>query len=189
MSKVYRIKPLEKKSISWEVEMYRENADGTISWFNVSDHYRWGQGFIDEELDCNLPLEGDEKAYAKIDVGFGADLEDQVACWFEFSEDISEEEQEEIKRCYLEGDGDEEWERSGAAWLFDAEHDWQCEDDYVIILGPYQVDLCEDDGTILEENIKLKTREQLAEEVKQWQAKNKWPFDTAINDSEGGEAD
>lgn len=169
--------------------MYRENADGTISWFNVDDHYRWGQGFVDEDMDCNLPLEGAQEAYAKIDIGFGADLDDQVACWFEFSDDIGEEEQEQIKKCYLEGDGNKEWERSNAAWIFDGEHEWQVEDDYVVIQAPYQVSLCNEDGTVIEENVKLRTREDLAKSVAEWQAKNKWPFDTAVNDSEGGETE
>jgi len=177
MSKVYLIKPLEKKSICWHVEMYRKNADGSISWFNIDDHYRWGQGFVEEDMDCNLPLEGDQQAHARIDCGFGADLDDQVACWFEFSDDISEEEQEHIKKCYLEGDDDEEWERSNAAWLFDAEHDWQVEDDYVIIQAPYQVSLCEDDGTVIEENVKLRTREELTAKFK---SSGDWPFDTTL---------
>ncbi len=54
MSRVYLIKPLEKKSIVYHVEMFRENPDGTTSWFNIDETYRWGQGFIEEDLDCNL---------------------------------------------------------------------------------------------------------------------------------------
>lgn len=178
MSKVYRIKPLEKKSICWHIEMYRENADGSISWFNIDDHYRWGQGFIEEDMDMNLPLEGDKQAHARTDCGWGAELEDQHACWFEFSDDITEEEQEYIKQCYLDCDPNDNDERGGAAWLFDAEHDWQLEDEYLIIDAPYQVSLCEEDGTVVEENVKLRTREQLAEDVKKWQEENsKWPFD------------
>lgn len=177
MSKVYRIKPLEKKSICWHIEMYRENADGSISWFNIDDHYRWGQGFVEEDMDCNLPIEGDQQAHARTDCGWGAELDDQHACWFEFSDDISEEEQEHIRTCYLEGDPEGN-NYSGAAWLFDAEHDWQLEDEYLIIDAPYQVDLCEEDGTVVTENVKLRTREQLAEEMKKWQeANSKWPFE------------
>lgn len=180
MNKVYLIKPLEKKSICWHIEMFRENADGSISWFNVDDHYRWGQGFVEEDMDCNLPIEGDQQAHAKIDIGFGADLDDQVACWFEFSDDISEEEQEQIKRCYLEGDGNEEWERSNAAWIFDGDHGWQVEDDYVVIQAPYQVSLCDElTGEVIEENVKLRTREDLAKSVEEWKAKQtEWPFNT-----------
>lgn len=149
MPKVYRILPLEKKSISWEIEMYRHNKDGTTSWFNISDHYRWGQGFIEEDMDCNLPYEGDDDVYCKADCGWGSELEDQHSCLFEYSDDMAEEEKEAIESAYHEG---------GAGWLFDGEHDWQVEDDYIMIIGPYQVDFCDEDGTVIEENIKLKTR-------------------------------
>jgi hypothetical protein len=43
------------------------------------------------------------------------------------------------------------------------------EDAAVHIIAPYQVDLCENDGTVIEENIKLKTRPA---------AGNNWPFPT-----------
>lgn len=158
MSQVYRIKPLEKKSISIVFEMFRENADGSVSWFNIEDHYRWGQGFIEADMDCNLPYEGDDTVYCKSDCGFGAELDDQVACFFEFSDDISEDEQQAIKDAYHEG---------GLGWLYDGEHDWQFEDDSIVIAAPYKIDLCEDDGTVIEENIKLKTRPD---------PKTSWPF-------------
>jgi hypothetical protein len=154
---VYRITPLEKKSIYYKAEMYRNNSDGTISWFNVEDHYRWGQGFIEEEMDCNLPYSDDDQAYCDPNAGWGAELDDQVACFFEFSDDITEEEQEKIKEDFYNG---------GAGWLHEGDHEWQFEDDYIIVLGPFQVDLCDDSGTILEENIKLKDRPTLS---------NNWP--------------
>jgi hypothetical protein len=160
MSRVYLIKPLEKKSIVWCVEMYRNNADGSISWYNINETYRWGQGFIEEDLDCNLPYEGDNTAQARTDCGWGAELEDSCATDWEFSEDLSEEDQEYIKQCYYDGDPDDDNvpDMGGAAWLFDGTHDWQVEDDYLEIIGPYQISLCEDDGTVVEENVKLKTR-------------------------------
>ena len=149
MSNVYLIKPLHKKSICWHIEMFRENADGSISWFNVDDHYRWGQGFVEEDMDCNLPWHGDEQAHAQTDCGWGAELDDQHACWFDYSDDISEEDREAIETAYREG---------GASWLFDGEHDWQREDDYLVIDAPYQVSLCDEDGTVIEENVELKER-------------------------------
>lgn len=158
MSKVYRIKPLEKKSISVVYEMFRENDDGSISWFNVEDHYRWGQGFIEGDMDCNLPYEGDDTVYCKNDCGWGAELDDGVACFFEFSDDLSDEEKADIEQAYYEG---------GAGWLHEGEHDWQFEDEAIVILAPFQVDLCEDDGTIIEENIKLKKRPEPS---------TAWPF-------------
>ena len=149
MSRVYLIKPLEKKSIVWHVEMFRENKDGSTSWFNIDETYRWGQGFIEEDLDCNLPWLGDRVAYTKSDAGWGCEFDDSINIEWEFSDDISETEQQELRELYYEG---------GAGWLFDGEHDWQEEDTAVHIYSPFQVDLCEDDGTVVEENVKLKPR-------------------------------
>ena len=47
----------------------------------------------------------------------------------------------------------------GAGWLFDAEHDWQEEDSYVVVLGPYKVEFCEEDGTVIRE-VKIRTHEE-----------------------------
>jgi hypothetical protein len=149
MSKVYRITPLEKKSIVYHVEMYRNNPDGSVGWFNIDETYRWGQGFIEEDLDCNLPWQDDPVAYARVDAGWGCEFDDSINIEIEFSDDISEDEQEAIRQAYYEG---------GAAWLFDGEHEWQEEDTAVHIIAPYQIDLCNDDGTVIEENIKLKPR-------------------------------
>lgn len=147
---VYLIKPLEKKSIVYHVEMYRENDNGTISWFNIDETYRWGQGFIEEDMDCNLPYEDGEVAYCKANVGWGCEFDDSVSCLFEFSDDLSDEEKEAIEQAYYDG---------GAGWLYDGEHDWQEEDSAVHVYAPFQVSLCEDDGTVIEENVKLETRQ------------------------------
>ena len=160
MANVYCIKPLEKKSISWRVEMYRENEDGSISWFNMEELYRWGQGFIEEELDCNLPWKGDNSAHCRTDAGWGCEFEDSISIDWEFSDDIPELEQQEIKESYYEG---------GAAWLFDGEHDWQTEDDYVIVLAPFSVDYASDNGDIIKENVELRERPPLNPNAA-------WPF-------------
>jgi hypothetical protein len=149
MNQVYVIKPLHKKSVVYHVEMYRKNTDGTVSWFNLDETYRWGQGFIEGDLDCNLPWQDDLVAYARTDCGWGCEFDDSCSIEFEFSDDITEEEQEAIREAYYDG---------GAAWLFDGEHEWQEEDTAVHIIAPYQIDLCDDDGTVIEENITLKTR-------------------------------
>jgi hypothetical protein len=160
MANVYCIKPLEKKSISWRVEMFRENSDGSISWFNMEELYRWGQGFIEEDLDCNLPWKGDNSAYCKTDAGWGCEFDDSISIDWEFSDDIPELEQQEIKELYYEG---------GASWLFDGEHDWQIEDDYVIVLAPFSVAYASDNGVIITENVELKERPPLDPNAA-------WPF-------------
>ena len=160
MSQVYLIKPLEKKSIVYHVEMFRDNPDGSTSWFNIDETYRWGQGFIEADMDCNLPYKDDKVAYTKQDVGWGCEFDDSISVEWEFSDDIGELEQQELRELYYEG---------GAGWLFDGEHAWQEEDSSVHINRPFQVSLCEQDGTVIEENVKLKTRPKPG---------NNWPFPT-----------
>jgi hypothetical protein len=160
MDKVYCIKPLEKKSISWRVEMYRENDDGSISWFNMEELYRWGQGFVEADMDSNLPYKESTLAYCKTNVGWGCEFEDSINIDWEFSDDITELEEQEIKELYYEG---------GAAWLFDGEHNWQTEDDYVIVLAPFSVDYANDNGDIITENVELKERPPLDPNAA-------WPF-------------
>ena len=153
---LYRIKPLHKKSI----EALYDFADNNRRW-SVTETYRWGQGFIESDMDCNLPWQGDDVAYARTDAGWGCEFDDSVSIEWEFSDDISGLEQQELKELYYEG---------GAGWLYDGEHDWQEEDAAVHIIAPYQVSLCDEDGTVIEENVKLKTRPTTPS--------NAWPFPT-----------
>lgn len=170
---VYLIKPIEKKSIVYHVEMFRQNDDGSVSWFNLDETYRWGQGFIESDMDCNLPYDDDKIAYTKQDAGWGCEFDDSISIEFEFSDDLTEEEQEEIREAYYDG---------GAAWMYDGDHNWQEEDSAVHILAPFQVSLCEDDGTVIEGNVKLKPRPD---------PRTSWPFSAEFPkpDSEGGDAD
>lgn len=157
---VYLIKPLEKKSIVYHVEMYRNNADGSVSWFSFDETYRWGQGFIEGDFDINLPYKEDKIAHTSPDIGWGCEFDDSISIDWQFSDDISEIEQQELKELYYEG---------SAAWLYDGEHDWQEEHVDVEILAPFSVSLCREDGTIIEENVKLKPRPN---------PKKSWPFST-----------
>jgi hypothetical protein len=157
---VYLIKPLEKKSVQWVVEMFRQNDNDTVSWFTMRETYRWGQGFIEEDLDCNLPWKEDDIAYARTDCGWGCEFDDSIGIEWEFSDDITETEQQEIKESYYEG---------GAAWLFDGEHEWGVEDDQVVIYAPFEISLCEEDGTVIKKKVKLKSRPEPS---------NSWPYPT-----------
>ena len=147
----YRITPLEKKSIEVFLELFREDPNtGEVQWVNIQETYRWGQAFIEEDMDCNLPYKEDDRAYCRMESGEfeGCEFDDSISVHFEFSDDITEEEQEEIKDSYYEG---------SMGWVYDGEHDWQIEDDYVVVYGPFKVELCEEDGTVIKE-VELKTR-------------------------------
>ncbi len=42
MSKLFRIKPLQKKSIEYFVDVYSKDKEGNIRGWNVTEVYRWG---------------------------------------------------------------------------------------------------------------------------------------------------
>lgn len=157
----YRITPLEKKSIEIFFELFRNNPEtGEVQWVNINETYRWGQAFIAEDMDVNLPYEGDKQAYCRMEDGEyeGCDFDDSIAVNFEFSDDITEEEQEEIKEAYYNG---------STGWVYDGDHEWEIEDDYVIVYGPYKVELCDEHGEVKEE-VKLQPRPEPT---------TAWPFD------------
>lgn len=141
----YRITPLEKKSISALYELFRQNPEtGEVQWVNIEETYRWGQAFVEEDFDCNLPTEGSDTAYCKMDAGEfeGCEFDDSISVYFEFSDDITEEEQEEIKEAYYNG---------GASWIYDGEHEWEIEDDYVVVAAPFKIEFCDEHGTVIKE--------------------------------------
>lgn len=141
----YRITPLEKKSIEVFFELYRQHPEtGAIQWVNINETYRWGKAFIAEDMDCNLPRKGDKVAYARMEDGEyeGCEFDDSVAVTFEFSDDISESEQDSIKEAYYEG---------GAGWVYDGDHEWEIEDDYVAVYGPFSVEFCDQDGAVVKD--------------------------------------
>ena len=159
MSKVYLIKPLEKKSIVYHVEMFRENPDGSTSWFNIDETYRWGQGFVENEDE--LPYSDDSSHCVDPTIGWGCELDDLCAVDFVFDDSFTDEEKQEIEDA---------WEEGGAGWLYDGEHDWEVEEDSITILGPFVVDKI--DETVYNESIEvieLKPRPPFV-------ATTAWPF-------------
>jgi hypothetical protein len=148
---VYKFTPLEKKSIYISVEMFRRKDDGTVSWFNLEDHYRWGFGYISGKInDDLLPSKNDSEVRCNpVDgAGFGLELDDQVGLHFEFSDDIDEDEQEVIKAAY---------EEEGMHWIIEGDHGWEIEGDAVVVLAPFRIDLYKDDETLIEKNVTLNT--------------------------------
>ena len=158
MAILYRIRPVDKKSVEAFYDVYSKDEQGNIRSWSVTETYRWGQGFVENLED--LPHSDDTHHTVDTEIGWGPELDDLCAVWFEFDDSFTDEEKAQIEQL---------WEDGGAGWLYDGEHDWQEEDAAVHIIAPYQVDLCEDDGTVIEENVKLKPRPKPS---------NAWPFPT-----------
>lgn len=154
MTKLYRIKPVDKKSITAVYEVFKTDENGNTRWWNVRELYRWGQGF----RDIDEPVYAEDKiVYVNPNLGWGCELEDTISIDFEFDDTFTEEEKAKIESLWCDGDPDDsDWNRCGAAWLYDVS-DWEVEDEYVEIIGPFTVDIIDDEdyNTVIEEDIKL----------------------------------
>lgn len=168
---LYRIKPIDKKSIEIVYDVYKEREDGSIVGWNVTELYRWGQGFVEDESD--LPYV--ETKYITVDpkIGDGCELDDTISIDFEYDDEIDQDERELIEKCWCDGDpndDEEDFRRSGPAWLYDVS-DWQVEDESVTIYGPFEVDKITylNYNIVSEERIELKPRPPL-------DPNSAWPF-------------
>ena len=167
MTKLYRITPVDKKSIYAVYDVYKTDDNGDTRGFTVRELYRWGQGF--RELDEPVYAE-DKWIICDPGIGWGSELDDGISTDFEYDGEWTDEEKEELENFWYEGDPDDEFGRSGAAWLYDFS-DWEVEEDYIEILGPFKVDIVDEDdyNNIIEENIELKSRPKI-------DPNSAWPF-------------
>ncbi len=152
MAKLYRITPLEKKSVEYFVDVFERLPNGTIRGFDVTETWRWGQGFREEDEPV-YDTETD-RVYCRPDVGWGCELDDLIAvhvnfgCWDMdgnvYNDGFTDQEKEEIE-AILRGESEDADGRWGTAWLYDGDHNWEIEDDHVAILGPVKIELVDED--------------------------------------------
>ena len=159
MAILYRIKPSDKKSVEAYYDVYSKDSEGNIRGWSVTELYRWGQGFVEDESE--LPFSDDRYHSVDPTIGWGCELEDLCAVDFEFDDSFTEEEKEEIEQFWADG---------GAGWLYDGDHNWEVEEDTITILGPFVVDKIDEDvynESI--ETVELKPRPPFV-------ATTAWPF-------------
>ena len=157
---LYRIRPVDKKSIEAYYDVYKELPEGGTKGFSITELYRWGQGFVESEEE----LPNIESKYCTVDpsLGDGCELDDLINVEFEFDDDFTDEEKQEIQDSWYEG---------GLGWLVDGEHDWQIDYESITIYGPYKVDKItySDYNIVSEEQIELKPRPPVDKN-------SAWPF-------------
>ena len=158
MEKLYRITPLEKKSVEYFVDVYETTVNGTIRGFDVTEVWRWGYGFREEDDPVwKFEAEGNNGVHCNPQVGWGCELDDLIAVYVNFSDGFTDEEKEKIE-AILRGEQEDDEGRWGPAWIYDGDHHWQVEDDHVRIIGPVKIDLVDANGygddAIIEENVK-----------------------------------
>ena len=170
MAQLYRVRPLDKKSIYTIYDVYRLEPNGTTRGFVVRELYRWGQGFRD--LDTPV-YETEQAIWCDPNLGWGADLDDLISIDFDFDHTFTEEEKAEIESFWCDGDPADDWGRCGAAWLYDVS-DWMVDDDSIEIIGPVQVDIvdAEEYNVVIQENVPL---EKLS--PKPANPNSAWPFE------------
>ncbi len=135
MTKVYRITPLEKKNAEILYDVFEEMEDGSTRSWHIEELYRWGLGFrhVDNPV---TEWEVNSKAITcDTDAGYGAELDDLINVSFNFDENFTEEEKDELKNLWYEG---------GAGWLYDGDHSWQVDYDSLTIYGSVKIDLIDD---------------------------------------------
>ena len=159
MNILYRIKPQDKKSVEAYYDVYSKDEQGNIRSWSVTELYRWGQGFVEDESE--LPFSDDRYHCVDPSIGWGCELEDLCAVDFEFDDSFTEEEKEEIEQLWADG---------GAGWLYDGEHNWEVEEDTITILGPFVVDKIDED--VYNESIETVELKQRPPFV----ATTAWPF-------------
>ena len=159
MAILYRIKPSDKKSVEAYYDVYSKDEQGNIRGWSVTELYRWGQGFVEDESE--LPFSDDRYHSVDPTIGWGCELEDLCAVDFEFDDSFTEEEKEEIEQLWADG---------GAGWLYDGDHNWEVEEDTITILGPFVVDKIDEDVyNVSIETVELKPRPPFV-------ATTAWPF-------------
>jgi hypothetical protein len=164
MAKVYRVTPLEKKNVVVTYDVFEEGPDLSVRGWSVEETYRWGIGFRSIEDSISEWELGNNGIHCDLSAGYGSELDDLCACYFEFGDGFTDEEKQEIEDAWHEG---------GAGWLYDGEHNWQVDYDSLLILGPVKIDIVDDDtGEVIEENIKPEPSPQLNT------SSAAWPFPT-----------
>lgn len=157
MEKLYRITPLEKKSVEYFVDVFERLSDGTTRGFDVTEVWRWGYGFREEDEPVwKFEVETNNGIHCRPQVGWGCELDDLCGVYINFSDGFTEEEKEEIE-AILRWEKEDEDGRCGTGWIYDGDHNWEIEDEHVRIIGPVKIDLVDADGygetAVLEENV------------------------------------
>ncbi len=167
--KVYRITPLEKKNVEIYYDIFSETDDGTIRSWSITELYRWGIGFRNEDDPVSEYERNGSDITCDPTVGSGAELDDLIWANFEFGDDFSDDEKQALEN---------EWYDGGAGWLYDGEHDWQVDYSSLTIHGPVKIDLVDDvTGEVYEEDVQTQNEKiDVTWQTVSDQEAGVWPF-------------
>jgi hypothetical protein len=161
MRNQFIITPVHKNSIYAQYELVRANDDNSTSWLNIKVLYEQGNASI--HGDEYLPSANDTVAYCSLPEELPGPA---TSVTFEFGDNINETEREYIKQM---------WDNAGTEWMDTA---WEREDSYMAVVAPFTVDMCDQDGEIIAENIKLTAPLAVFAGIN-----NQWPVDTTLKEN------
>jgi hypothetical protein len=166
MSNIYRITPLQKKSVEYFVDVYQEMPDDSIRGFEVTEVWRWGQGF--RELDNPVYERETDRVYCNPEDGWGCELDDLCGVYINWDDNWTDEEKADIE-AYLRWEKEDDEGRCGTGWLFDGDNGLSIEEVSLYITGPVKIDIVNEEvyNEVIEENVQP---EKLVHDP------NAWPF-------------
>lgn len=150
----YKFTPVANKHIDVVLEMYRKNKNGTISNVDVREVWSAGVGFLECEDEAIKTWE-EERVYTVDNYSGeneGCEFEGLVDVEFDFSDDVSQKERDKFIKAYYDGD---KQGRSGASFLYEGQHEWSIEVDYVEVFSPARIELCDENGEVIRQ-LKIK---------------------------------
>lgn len=155
MRNLYRVTPLEKNKVEFFVDVFECLPDGSVRGFDVTEVWSWGQAFRPEDEPVwKFEANGRNGVHCRPDVGWGCELEDLVAVYINFSDGFTDEERANIE-ALCRGEIQDKDGRCRTSWIYDGDHNWEIEHDYVRIVGPVKIDLVDasENSVVIEENV------------------------------------
>lgn len=143
MSCVYKISTEDKKSII-HTEIFHKTIDGEHYEVRMEQTWRWGYAVVSDVEKDSIDLENPDGLLVSDYCIEDQDLEDGVALWFYYSDNVTDEMKEEFETTWDE-DGYEGVENK----------DWSLWDTELVFIGPLNVELVEEveDDDDAEENV------------------------------------
>jgi hypothetical protein len=145
MERLYRITPLEKKSVEYFVDVFERLPDGSIRGFDVTEVWRWGVGFREEDEEVWAWEIGSNGVHCRPQVGWGCELDDLCAVYVNFSDGFTDTDKADIE-AILRWEKEDDDGRCGTGWIYDGDHNWEVEDEHVCITGPVRIDFVDANG-------------------------------------------
>jgi len=132
MSCVYKVSTEHKKSII-HTEIFWKTIGDVKYEARIEQTWRWGYAIISDVEKDSIDLENPDGLLVSDYIIEDQDLDDGVALWFYYSDNVTDEMKEEFESV---------WEEDGYSGV--EEKDWSMWDTELVFIGPLEVELLEE---------------------------------------------